>query len=154
MGTYISAYGFTAIHIHVQTMVVRNASVIPGRPTLLGQEDDEGEVKLITTRKQKSEAMKIQSVKAEKRCLVLFKYIKDQSWSEVLQHLDYYERDASHWIEEVNDDGTKRWRSLPIHLVRLLQKNNDKILIFIGTYLTRSIPYSITHLGMRKETLF
>jgi hypothetical protein len=100
-------------------MVLRNA---PGRPTLIRKDEDDGEVKLITTRKQRSQAMKIQSVKADKRCLVLFQYIKDTKWKEVLQHLDYYERDACHWIEEVNDDGSKRWRSLPIHLVSAIIK--------------------------------
>lgn len=87
------------------------------RPILVRQgDDDDGEVKLISTKQQKSQAMKTQSVKADKRSMILFKYIKDKSWTDVLQHLDYYERDAYNWIEEVNDDGTKRWRSLPIHL--------------------------------------
>ena len=61
--------------------------------------------------------MKTESVKADKRTMVLFKSIRDQNWEDVLKHLDYYERDAKQWIEEVNDDGSKRWRSLPIHLV-------------------------------------
>jgi hypothetical protein len=88
------------------------------RPILVRQgDDDDGEVQLISTKQQKSQAMKTQSVKADKRSMILFKYIKDKSWKDVLQHLDYYERDAYNWIEEVNDDGTKRWRSLPIHLV-------------------------------------
>lgn len=87
------------------------------RPTLKKREDDDGDINLISTRKDKSAAAKKESVKANERGVYLFKCIKDQKWDDVLKHLDYYERDAKNWIEEVNDDGSKRWRSLPIHLV-------------------------------------
>ena len=103
-----------------KSQAMKNQSArMKNRPILVrqGGDDDDGEVKLISTKQQKSQAMKTQSAKADKRSMILFKYIKDKSWNDVLQHLDYYERDAYNWIEEVNDDGTKRWRSLPIHLV-------------------------------------
>ena len=58
-------------------------------------------------------------IQATTRCATLFGYIKEKKWDDLLHKLDYYESDASEWIEEKNDDGTTRWRSLLIHLVRL-----------------------------------
>ena len=61
--------------------------------------------------------MRKESVKATKRAMAFFKLIKAGKWDEVLRHLDYYESDAKQWIEENNEDGSERWKSLPIHLV-------------------------------------
>ena len=87
------------------------------RGAMGNDDDDDRDINLISTRKERSMAMKRESVKATKRSTMLYKSIKDENWDRVLQHLDYHERDAKHWIEELNEDGTKRWRSLPIHLV-------------------------------------
>ena len=109
------------IYLHIATQQSTSARMVSAarhaRPTLTKKDGDDEEIKLISSRKQRSEAMKTESVKADKRTMVLFKSIRDQNWEDVLKHLDYYERDAKQWIEEVNDDGSKRWRSLPIHLV-------------------------------------
>ena len=90
------------------------------RPKLTKAHEEEEEINFISSRKQKSEARKKDSVKATNRSITLFNRIKEKKWDAVLEHFDYYERDATNWIEEVNDDGSKRWRSLPIHLVSIL----------------------------------
>jgi len=74
-------------------------------------------INLISTRAQKRTAMKKEAVNATKRAMALFKVIKAEKWDEVLRHLDYYESDAKQWIEENNEDGSVRWKSLPIHLI-------------------------------------
>lgn len=95
------------------------ATATKERPKLCNAKTNSGEINLISSRKQKSEARKKETVKASKRSITLYNKIRGCKWDEVLQHLDYYERDATNWIEEVNQDGSKRWRSLPIHLVSI-----------------------------------
>jgi len=95
------------------------ATATKERPKLSNAKTNNDEINLISSRKQKSEARKKETVKASKRSITLYNKIKGCKWDEVLQHLDYYERDATNWIEEVNQDGSKRWRSLPIHLVSI-----------------------------------
>ncbi len=58
------------------------------------------------------------TLKASDRCKTLLSFIREKKWDEFLQRLEYHEEDAREWIEEDNDDGTPRWKSLLIHLVR------------------------------------
>jgi hypothetical protein len=57
------------------------------------------------------------SVKGSVSIVLLYKNIKARDWEEVMRNLDKNENIAKNWIEEVNPDGSLRWRSLPIHLV-------------------------------------
>lgn len=76
---------------------------------------EEQEVNLITSRKQLSQARKMESLRVKKSIRELVSLIKDEKWDDVLAHLYDYEHDADSWIEETNKDGSLRWRSLPIH---------------------------------------
>jgi len=103
------------------TIVPMQTKQIHRRPRLTkALQEDDADINFISSRKEKSEARKKDSVKATKRSVTLFNRIREKKWDAVLKHLDYYERDATNWIEEVNDDGSKRWRSLPIHLVSII----------------------------------
>jgi len=74
----------------------------------------------MTTRKTFfKETKKKSCIKASTRCTELLGCVKDKNWSQLLQKLEYHENDAREWIEELNDDGTTRWKSLLIHLVSL-----------------------------------
>ena len=88
------------------------------RPSLLSIGDDDHEVNLITSRKELSATRRHKSIQATSRCAQLYKLIKEKKWKEFLEKLDYNESDSLEWIEENNDDGTVRWKSLLIHLVR------------------------------------
>jgi phage gp46-like protein len=98
-------------------MVYQNSETYR-RPGLLERRENV-EVNLITSRKELSASRKNKSLQATARCEILFGLIREKKWEEVLQKLDYYESDAKQWIEEHNDDGTTRWKSLLIHLVRV-----------------------------------
>ena len=87
------------------------------RPGLLRSQENHDKINLISSRKEMSTARKKKSLQSTTRCALLFGLIKEKKWDEVLHKLDYYESDAKEWIEENNDDGTTRWKSLLIHLV-------------------------------------
>ena len=75
-------------------------------------EDDEPVI-LLSSRGDKGKALHYRS----QRALKLHQNIKEKNWDAVLQLLHYRETDSRIWIEELNEDGSRRWKSLPIHLV-------------------------------------
>ncbi len=81
---------------------------------------DDNEINLVTSRKGLSAARKKNAIEATARCVTLFGFVKAKKWDDLVHKLDYYESDAREWIEEKNDDGSTRWKSLIIHLVRCL----------------------------------
>ncbi len=80
------------------------------------EQDDIGDLVTVAAAANKTASL-LKGVVANKSAKKLYKFIKGEQWNEVLRHLSYNESDCKQWIEEVNDDGSKRWRSLPIHLV-------------------------------------
>lgn len=91
------------------------------RPGLLQSQENVKDINLISSRKDLGAARAKKAIQATARCATLYGFIKEKKWDEVLLKLDYNESDAREWIEEENDDGSTRWRSLLIHLVRLNQ---------------------------------
>ena len=79
--------------------------------------DSNDEINLISSRKDLGSTRKQNAIRASSRCKKLFDFIRGKKWDDFLQALEYHEEDAREWIEEENDDGTPRWKSLFIHLV-------------------------------------
>ena len=84
---------------------------------LLDPITDQDIFKIVPSNKSLNVVRKKTSIEATTRCTVLFGYIKEKKWDALLEKLAYFESDAKEWIEEKNDDGSTRWKSLLIHLV-------------------------------------
>lgn len=59
------------------------------------------------------------SVKGSAGIVLLYQNIQDRNWDEVIERFEKNEHNSKSWIEEVNPDGSLRWRSLPMHLVSI-----------------------------------
>ena len=79
--------------------------------------DDYGDepILLLSSRGDKKKALHHRM----QRSIKMHHFIKENKWQEVIESLNYRETDSRIWIEENNEDGSKRWKSLPIHLVSL-----------------------------------
>ena len=77
--------------------------------------DDDEPVIFLSSRGDKSKALHYRMQRSNK----MHTCIKEKKWQEVINLLHYRETDSRIWIEENNEDGSRRWKSLPIHLVSL-----------------------------------